>query len=252
VAINIQTSGSQSFILQRDPRLRVLISLTFAVVIALCQHILTLSLGLLFSLILVVFARIANRNTRRRFAEINLFIILLFIFLPPAIPGTPVVTIGHIIWSSEGILRTSAIALKANSIMLVFAALIATLDPVHLGVALERLGLPNKLAVLFFLTVRYLDVIQQEYRQLVNAITLRGFSPGFTRHTFRTYGYVVGMLVIRSLDRSERIVKAMKCRGFRNRFYTLTTFNITTSDLAFALLCSGVLVGLGYLEWGVR
>jgi cobalt/nickel transport system permease protein len=133
--------------------------------------------------------------------------------------------------------------------MLVFAALIATIDPIQLGGALRKLGCPEKLAHLLFFVVRYLDIIHKEYLRLVNAMKLRCFRPGFNRHTFCTYGYLVGMLLVKSIDRSERILEAMKCRGFRNTFYSLAAFRLTRADVVFIILCSGICVGLGALEW---
>lgn len=237
--------------LNLDPRVRVVASITFAILVALSEEFLTLGLSLAVSFFLAFAAKILQRKTYYRFIEFNLFLLVLFILLPFSFPGTPVFSLKGFIWSSEGMFRALKIILKANSIMLTFAALIATLDPIHLGVALNRLGLPNKLGSIFFLTIRYLDVIRREYAQLMNAMKLRCFRPGFNRHTFTTYGYLVGMLLVKSLDRSERILDAMKCRGFRNRFYTLTTFSLTTSDITFVLAYSGVIIMLSYLEWFV-
>lgn len=146
-------------------------------------------------------------------------------------------------------LRGLHILLKANSIALMLSALLGTLDPLLVGVALERLGMPEKLAAIFFLTIRYLDVIRREYQQLVNAMKLRGFRPSFSLHTFTSYGYLVGMLLIKSLDRSERILEAMKCRGFRGRFYTLSTFNLTKADFAFCVGYASVLSVLISIEY---
>jgi cobalt/nickel transport system permease protein len=123
------------------------------------------------------------------------------------------------------------------------------MEPIRFGKTLDRLGIPNKLTHILFFAVRYLDVIYREYARLVNAMKLRCFRPGFNRHTFKTYGYLVGMLLVKSIDRSERILDAMKCRGFRNRFYTLTSLAITRNDVLFILLFSGVFVFMICIEW---
>ncbi len=232
-----------------DPRIRVLVSLSFAVFVALSEEFSTLGCSLVLSLLLVFFAKLPVRKSFRQFLEFNLFLLFLFLLLPFSYPGTPVFQVYGFAWSYEGMLRGLQILLKANSIMLAFNALLYALDPLHLGMALERLGMPTKLASMFFLTIRYLDVIRREYQQLVNAMKLRAFRPSFSRHTFRSYGYLVGMVLIKSLDRSERILEAMKCRGFRDRFYTLTTFSLTTSDLVFCLCYTSVLIVLTYVEW---
>lgn len=234
---------------QYDPRVRVVAAFAYALLVAFSDKFSTLGLGLGISLISLLVLRRLNRKTWRTLLEINLFILFLFIFLPPAIPGIPVFRIGGVIWSLEGVLRASAIALKANSIMLMFMALIMSMEPLQLGLALDRLGCPAKLTTMFFFTVRYLDVIQREYLQLTKAMKLRGFHPGYNRHTFTTYGYLVGMLLVKTLDRAERIVQAMKCRGFRNRFVTLTPLHFTRQDGLLSLVCGALLFLLSVIEW---
>ncbi|GAK59882.1 cobalt transport protein [Candidatus Vecturithrix granuli] len=78
---------------------------------------------------------------------------------------------------------------------------------------------------------------------------LRGFHPGYNRHTFTMYGYLVGMLLVKTLDRAERIVQAMKCRGFRNRFLTLTPLQFTRQDGALSVVYSVMILLLLSLEW---
>lgn len=241
----LQYSSMQSF----DPRIRVLVSLSFAVFVALSKEFSTLEACLVLSVLLLLSAGPPLRKTFRHVFEFNLLLLFLFVLLPFSYPGTPLFQIYGLAWSYEGMLRGLQILLKANSIMLTFSALLGKLDPLLVGVALERLGMPEKLASIFFLTIRYLDVIRREYQQLVNAMKLRGFRPSFSRHTFRSYGYLVGMLLIKSLDRSERILEAMKCRGFRGRFYSLTIFNVTKVDCIFCLCYAGVLSVLIYVEY---
>jgi cobalt/nickel transport system permease protein len=245
----VSTGEHPVHISQYDPRVRVVAAFAYALVMALSEKFLTLGLGLCVSLIGLLLLRRLTRQTWRTLVEINLFMLFLFILLPPAIPGTPVFRIGGIIWSLEGLFRATAIALKANSIMLMFMALIMSMEPLQFGLALQRLGCPANFSTMFFFTVRYLDVIQREYLQLTNAMKLRGFHPGYNRHTFTTYGYLVGMLLVKSLDRAERIVQAMKCRGFRNRFVTLTPLHFTRQDGVLSLVCGALLLLLGVVEW---
>jgi cobalt/nickel transport system permease protein len=57
------------------------------------------------------------------------------------------------------------------------------------------------------------------------------------------------MLLVRSFDRAERIVAAMKCRGFRGHFYLLDHFAMTRADLPFAVVSTAILLALGLWEW---
>ncbi len=232
-----------------DPRVRVTAAFAYALVIAFSDQFLTLWIGLFVSLGSLLLVRRFNRQTWHILLEINLFVLLLFIFLPLSLPGTPAFRISGWVWSYAGLLRAAAIALKVNAIMLMFMTLIMSMEPVQFGLALQRLGCPAKLSTMLFFTIRYLDVIQDEYRQLTKAMKLRGFYPGYNRHTFTTYGYLIGMLLVKSLDRAERVVQAMKCRGFRNRFLSLTPLHFTRQDRALSVVYGALILLLISLEW---
>jgi cobalt/nickel transport system permease protein len=76
----------------------------------------------------------------------------------------------------------------------------------------------------------------------------RGFRPRLSSHTYRTIGYLVGMLLVRSLDRSERVMAAMKCRGFRGQFYLLDHFAFSRWDIWFSVVAASALVLLTLWE----
>ena len=174
---------------------------------------------------------------------------MLVLLLPLTTPGTAAVEIGPLEFSHQGFRSAAAIALKGNAIVLALLVLLGSMDATTLGHALSHLRVPDKLTHLLLLTVRYLDVLHREYLRLRCAMKVRGFRPRMDRHTYRSYGYLVGMLLVRSLDRSERITAAMKCRGFRGRFYMLDHFALSTGDLPFCLASAGLLAVLAWMQW---
>jgi cobalt/nickel transport system permease protein len=120
---------------------------------------------------------------------------------------------------------------------------------VTLGQALHRLRLPDKLCHLLLFTYRYIYVFEQEYRRLVQAMKIRGFQPRTDLHTYRSYGYLAAMLLVRSFDRAERVFQAMRCRGFHGAFYSLKTFAWQRRDGIFLAVSLLALLALLYLEW---
>lgn len=79
---------------------------------------------------------------------------------------------------------------------------------------------------------------------------VRGFRPGTNWHTYRSYGYLVGMMLVRAVERSERILGAMKCRGFSGRIMMLHRFEATRTDFAFVLAASAAMAVLLLLDFG--
>jgi cobalt/nickel transport system permease protein len=242
-------SQGDSVVHRIDPRLRIVTALGLSVVIAVSGRFATLGVGAGVAVLLAFAARLPVRPVLKRLAALNAFVLLLAILLPPAMPGRELFRVGSLVYTQEGLARAGAIALKANTIVLAFTALLSTLEVVTLGHALSHLRLPDKLVVLFFFTVRYLEELHHEVRRLRGAMKVRGFRPRMNMHTYRSYGQLVGMLLVRSFDRSERILAAMKCRGFRGEFYLLDHFHTHRRDAVFACVAVLALVALVWMEW---
>ena len=105
---------------------------------------------------------------------------------------------------------------------------------------------------LLLFTVRYLGVLDAEHRRLRQAMRTRGFVARSDHHTWRSLGWLTGMLLVRSLERSRRIFEAMRCRGFRGRFYLLDDRSWKPGDSLFAGACALVLLGLLVLDRWIR
>jgi cobalt/nickel transport system permease protein len=168
------------------------------------------------------------------------------VVLPFTVPGDPILHVGSLVASREGAVQAAAIVLKATAIMLAVLALLSTLDGAALGRGLQALGLPQRLVQLLLLTDRYLDVLHREYARLRRAMTARAFRPRSDRHTWRSYAYLIGMLLVRSFERAERVLAAMKCRGYRGSFPVSPAGRLRPGDAGFAAL---VLTLLGLIVW---
>ncbi len=241
---------ADSVIHRLDPRLRVVTALVFSVFVAVLGNASAAGLGLLFAVGVAVAAHLPAGATLKRLLALNAFVLLLVAILPLSVPGEAAFRIGPLTASRAGLAQAALIALKANAILLAGTALLSTLELPDLGHALHHLKVPDKLTHLLLFTVRYVEVLHHEYLRLVRALKVRGFRPRMDRHTYRTTGYLVGMLLVRSVERSERILAAMRCRAWRGRFYVLDHFHLAARDAWFAVGVVAALGGLSYLAWG--
>ncbi|MCU7812444.1 MAG: cobalt ECF transporter T component CbiQ [Candidatus Thiodiazotropha sp. (ex Notomyrtea botanica)] len=232
----------------RDPRLRILIALGFALTIVSLRQVPLLLLALSFSVVLVLSTGLSPSRTFRRLLVLEGFMLVLLLLLPFSVPGEAWFRLGPMTATWEGFQQAIVILMRANAIVLALLALVGTLEPVVLGHALSRLGVPDKLAHLFLFTVRYLGLLHDEYRRLHKAMLTRGFVARGNLHTWRSLGWLVGMLLVRSLERSQRIVDAMKCRGFNGRFYLLDGQHWRWVDSLYALITVTVLSVLLLLD----
>lgn len=241
-----ETDQPQTPIHRIDPRVRIVTALVFAVVVCVSGNPIVLVAGLGMGVLVLVAARVRGAQVFRRLSALNLFMLVLALSLPLFTPGTPLLRLGPFTWSAEGLWRVTVIASRANAIMIALIGLLGAMEPAHFGFALSRLGVPRKLVHVLLFMVRYVEVIHPEYHRLRNAMRVRGFRPHFNRHTFRALGYLIGLLLVRALDRGERVIEAMKCRGFRGRLYVLAPFRIKRGDIAFAVAAA---IGIAFLAW---
>lgn len=227
-----------------DPRVRIIVAASFSLVVSLINSAAALGLALLLALVCAGLARLRPAVTVRRLLPLNGFLLLAAIVLPWSVPGTPIGSLGPIVFSAEGAALAARLAIKGNAIVLAVIALLATIDIITIGHALWHLHVPDKLTHLLLFTARYVEVLEREYHRLHTAMRLRAFRPGLNWHTYRTYGHLVGMLLVRSVIRAERVALAMKCRGFHGKFYMLEHFAFARCDAAFAGLAALSLASL--------
>ena len=244
----IFTHGS-SVIHGLDPRVRIVAAFAFSIVVAVCDRFVALGFAVGVSVVLILIARLPLKKVLGRLIIVNGLILFLWLFLPFTFHGTPLFTVGPFTVTREGIAYAAVITLKSNAIIIALMALVATIPIFTIGRAMSHLRVPSMIAYLFLFTYRYIHVIYAEYQRLMRATKIRGFRPATNMHTYRTYAYLVGMILVKSHDRSQRVRAAMLCRGFQGRFFDLSQFAFRSTDLVMVLLMSSAVAGIGLLQW---
>jgi cobalt/nickel transport system permease protein len=231
-----------------DPRGKIVVAALFAVLMAVSKSYATALAGLALALLCLVLARLPWKKVVARLLVVNSFIFFLWIVLPLTYPGDAVFHWGPLAATRQGLIFTGLITLKSNAIIIALIALIATVPVITLGQAMHNLRFPNKLCHMLLFTYRYLYVIEQEFQRLVQAMKIRGFRPRTNLHTYRSYANLAAMLLVRSYDRADRVFQAMLCRGFHGTFYSLRTFSWQRRDGIFLVVSMLALAELLYLE----
>lgn len=202
-----------------DPRGRILAAVLFALVTVSLSHWPALVAALGMAVALAVTARLPLRTTLKRLAALEGFMLVALAMLPFTVPGDP---LGQVLGqpiSIQGLGQAGIILLKANAVTLSLLALVGAIEATTLGHALGRLGVPERFVVLFLFTIRYVEVLDRELARLRLAMRARAFRARSNWHTWRSMGWLVGMLLVMSAERAERIHAAMRCRGFTGRFH---------------------------------
>ncbi len=230
---------SRSFLARTDPRVRLTSGLALAILLACLHDPRALSAGAAAMALLCVAGRIPLAPLGRRILRVNLVLLALvpFLLLNPA-DGPGLLPRWTLSAGQAGIV--ARVLLKGNAIVLAISALISTIEATALGHALSHLRVPTKLVHLFLFTVRYVDVLHLEHERLRRALRARGFRPRPSPRTWRILGQTAALVLARSVDRADRVLAAMRCRGFQGRFFLLDHFQARRSDAVFALAMASV------------
>ena len=229
-------ASGDSLIHRIDPRVRVASAVVLSLPAALVHELSTSLVALAMGLVLIQLARLPFGKVLARLAVINIFILFLWLFLPFSVPGETIWAAGPLQLSRQGVNMALLITVKCNGLGLMLMALLGTVAMHDFGPALQRLKVPEKFCHLLLFTYRYIHVIHREYLTMRRGMEARGFRPRTDARTYRAYAWLVGMLLVKSWDRAERVLTAMQARGFQGRFYSLRRFHARTGDQVFFLV----------------
>ncbi len=246
---NIDVAQTTPWVLRLDPRTRVVTAVIFACCVVSLSSLSALGLALMFAFLLLFATRQPPIQTLKKVMTMDGFILFMLCMLPFTTPGTLWFEIGPLTATWEGFIKAVEITLKANAIVMTLLALVGTIEPIVLGHALSRLRVPENLVHLMLFSVRYIDVLKEEYFRLRTAMKARCFTPHNSMHTYRSIGYLLGMMLVRSLERSERILEAMKCRGFHGKFYLLGDFHFQRRDRLFCVAALSIFIILIWTDF---
>lgn len=229
-------SEGYSFLHRADPRFKIIIFILFSVLCATASGLKIPLLCLVYSLILLLIGKLKLKPLTSRLFVANSFIAFIWFFIPLSYNQAPYLEIGVLKISQEGLFYALSITLKCNAIILSTIALLSTSSVFSLAHAMLHLKMPTKLVTVFFLFYRYISVIHDEYLRIRKAAILRGFVPKNNIHTYKTFAYIIGGMLIKSYERAEEIYKAMLCRGFTGYFPLFEHFKTQKSDIIFSIV----------------
>jgi cobalt/nickel transport system permease protein len=247
--MGIVARGQGEGALQRlDARARLIMALGFAFVVLSLQRPLALGAAVMLAVMLIALAKFDKRVLVQRLLPLELLLGLLAISLVLSVPGEPWLTLGTLQLSMPGLQQAIALLLRVHAIVIALLALLGGLEPARLAHALAALRLPERLVTLLLLTLRQIDLLGLEYRRLRAAMRSRAFVPKANLHSWRSLGWLMGMLLVRALGRARRLDAAMRCRGFRGRFVRFDPPPWHPGEILAGVIFGVVLIALLWLD----
>lgn len=218
---------------QLDPRVKVLTTMAFILTVVSFgkYEISGLLPMLLYPIFLVTAGDLPARRLMKRVLIVSPFAILIGVF-NPLFDREVLLHLGPI-GVSGGWISFASILLRFFLTVSAALILIAMTGFTGICMALERIRVPSVFVVQLLFLYRYIFVLTEEAARMARARSLRSFSR--RGNSVRVFGSLVGQLLLRTIDRAERVHLSMVCKGFDGRIRILRTFRVGRVDAFFFL-----------------
>jgi cobalt/nickel transport system permease protein len=243
----LDTLAARDTVVHRlDPRVKVVTAVIFLIcVVSFDKYTLAAMLPFVLFLSLIMgLSGIPAGFVFKKLLLVSPFAILLGMF-NPIFDQQPLLYLGPLPVSG-GWLSFLSILLRFCLTVGAMLILIATTGFNGVCMALEKMGMPKIFAVQLLMLYRYIFVLMAEGQRMYRARALRSFDGhGLGMQTF---GHLIGGLLLRTLDRAQRIHLAMRCRGFDGTIRTSRTSRLTARDLLLLILTGFLLISLRAID----
>lgn len=214
-----------------DLRYKIVALLTLIVAIATTQTLWLLIPIIAITGLLYALSRLPWSFLRERLTFPGYFIAAFIVFMPLVVGENIVATLGPISIRQEGVALAILVAVRFTCILTLAVLMFGTDSFLNAMRALRALRFPDLLADMVLLTYRYLFEIGAMFAQLRVASRVRGMSAGFSLANARTLASLLGHMLVRSYEQSERVYKAMVLRGYGTGSVPPHYFQATRTDL---------------------
>lgn len=216
-----------------DARSKVVVTLVFIIsVVSFGKYELTALIPFfIFPIVMIALADLPPFYIARKIALLCPFVLFVGIF-NPVFDRDVLMQLGPLSISAGWI---SFASILVRSILTVGAAfiLVGVTGFTAVCQALERMGMPQVFAVQLLFLYRYIFVLTEEGSRASRARELR--SCGKKGLGIRSFGSLVGHLLLRTWQRAERIHMAMLARGFTGEFHAYRQSRFGKSEFLFVL-----------------
>ena len=233
-------SSQQTAVHQLDPRAKLLTTLVFVVIVVSFgkYEISALIPFFIFPVVLCTLGNVPPTYLIKKLVIVSPFAIMLGIFNPLLDRGVLIHLAG--IEISGGWVSFASILIRFVLTVGAALTLIAVTGFNAVCMALERLGAPKIFVVQLLFLHRYMFVLVDEAARIFRARSLRSFGNEGTG--IKSYGSIIGQLLLRTMDRAQRIYLAMSCRGFEGQIHVMRPLRIGPREVGFIFGWSALFV----------
>jgi len=229
-----------------DPRIKLITTVAFiATVVSFSKYaIFSLIPFFSFPIILIVSGGLPARYILGKVLLVSPLAVLVGIF-NPVFDRAIIYHIGSI-GISGGWVSFMSILLRFVLTVTSALALVALTGFNSVCIALDRFKVPRPFIVQLLFLYRYMFVLSEESERMSRARAMRSFSGQTIR--FKTFISLIGHLLLRTLDRAERIYRAMCCRGFDGHIRIIRSLRIDLKDMIFIVFWIALFISFRFFD----
>jgi cobalt/nickel transport system permease protein len=238
----------RSFFHQWDPRIKLVSLFLYCFMVVSLKTLFWGGIAFAVSILAILACNIPFARAGKRLLAMTGFLSMFLLIVPFTSPLKPAETLVYFPGLTEfpfhmaGFVLALTIVTKACAIALMMEPLFGTAPLAVTLQSLSRLGLPDSVGQMVLLSHRYIFVFLHEITRMYRGMRVRGFVPGTNVATMNTMGNFLGMLFVRSFDRTQRVYDAMLSRGYNGQFPSFIRFQTSGKDWAKGILW--VMIGL--------
>lgn len=250
-----------SIVHRLDPRIKIVLTLAYIIVLLIGTNPLGLTVAVLFLIFVYALSKIPPRmiwRSIRPLLPILVFTAVLNLFFTTSVTEVPLFQLGFITIYRESIYHAISIAIRIVALLIGTSLLTYTTSPIVLTDAIERLlsplarfGFPaHELAMMMTIALRMIPTLIEETDKIMNAQKARGAeldSGGFVQRVKALVPVLIPMF-LSAFRRADELALAMEARCYhggegRTR---LRQLHITKEDIVAAVVCGVVIVLIGF------
>ncbi len=232
-----------------DARVKIVSISTLILSIVLLEDIRVAFLGLVLAIILVFLSKIPFSFVLVHLRWVLFFVLALFVVISLTVPGSLLIKLSFFSISREGVRLSLLISLRAISAALLVFPMLGTTRFYLTLKALQKIKIPAPLIQLLMFTYRYIFLFLDEEKRVFIGANSRGWVRKTNLSSLKTIGSLVGMLLVHSFERTERIRDAMVSRGYNGRLKILDEFTLSPKDFIKASLIIALALLLNLSRW---
>ncbi len=219
-----QFQYTQSFFHKLNPTIKILLVFYFIIVIFFFKAIQTYLLFFLFCLVLTTFTKINFRSILLSFKPILFLLFFTVFFQLFFTQGTPLIRLGKIVITKEGLNLSIFIALRLVILTFLTFLLTSTTTTVDLATGFKNIVQPLKifkfpvdeLSLMVSISLQFVPILFDEADRIMKAQMARGadFESGNIFVRAKSFLPVIIPLVLNAFNRADELAVAMEARGF--------------------------------------